>query len=426
MSLKIDVEKISYENRLKIDTELEIKIESKFCPQPRFFYPYEILDDNTLILPFAYAYRNIGIKRPIREKLESIQVKFNAALRPEQEVVVSEAIKFLSKKGSIIISCFVGFGKSISAIYLACKIGFKTLIIVNKLILIKQWEESIRQFCSDDVKIQKLTTKSKKKEADFYIMNAQNIEKMGKDFFKDIGNVIVDECHLIMAETLSKSLQYVQPRYLIGLSATPYRPDGLNNLLSLYFGPDKIIRKLQREHIVYKVDTGFTPPIEYTAQKKVNWGALLDSQANNEDRNKIIVEIIKHFKDRNFLVLTKRISQGEYILERLKQENESVTSLLGNNQEFDDKARILIGTNSKVGTGFDHKKLDALLLAADVEEYFIQYLGRVFRTQDSIPIIIDLVDKNNILNKHWLTRRNVYKDHGGKISQFDLSILKNI
>ena len=229
--------------------------------------------------------------------------------------------------------------------------------------------------------MQKLTSKSNKKESDFYIINAQNVEKMGRDFFNDIGLVIVDEAHLIMAERLSKSLQYVHPRYLIGLTATPYRPDGLNLLLDFYFGPDKIIRKLFRDHLVYKVDTGFKPPIEYTTNNKVNWGALLDTQANNEERN---------------------------------------------NQEFDKNARILIGTNSKVGTGFDHKKLDALLLAADVEEYFIQYLGRVFRTQDGIPLIIDLIDKNNILNKHWLTRKGVYKEHGGTINNFDLSILKNL
>jgi|TARA_B110000259_G_scaffold188246_1_gene245902 superfamily II DNA or RNA helicase len=425
MSLIINIENIPYEKRIKIDKELEIKLENKFCPQPRFIYPYELLDSD-IILPFSYAFRHIKINRPERKQLDSINITFNTDLRDEQKKVVSESTKLLSKKGSVIISCFTGFGKTICSIYLACKIGLKTLIIVNKIILIKQWEESIQQFCSENVSVQKLTSKSNKKESDFYIINAQNVEKMGRDFFNDIGLVIVDEAHLIMAERLSKSLQYVHPRYLIGLTATPYRPDGLNLLLDFYFGPDKIIRKLFRDHLVYKVDTGFKPPIEYTTNNKVNWGALLDAQANNEERNNLIIEIIKHFKDRNFLVLTKRISQGEYLLKKLRCENESVTSLLGNNQEFDKNARILIGTNSKVGTGFDHKKLDALLLAADVEEYFIQYLGRVFRTQDGIPLIIDLIDKNNILNKHWLTRKGVYKEHGGTINNFDLSILKNL
>ena len=95
--------------------------------------------------------------------------------------------------------------------------------------------------------------------------------------------------------------------------------------------------------------------------------------------------------------------------------NENVTSLLGSNQEFDKDARILIGTGQKVGTGFDHSKLNMLILAADIEEYFIQYLGRVFRTKDGIPIILDLVDNNKTLMRHFATRCKTYKKHGGTV-----------
>jgi superfamily II DNA or RNA helicase len=305
------------------------------------------------------------------------------------------------------------------SIKLACDVGFQTLVIVNKLVLMKQWDEGIMRFCPDAV-VQKLTTKSKKSNADFYVINAQNVEKMGTDFFSNIGTVIIDESHLIMAETLSKSMQYVFPRYLIGLTATPYRVDGLNKLLDLYFGSYKIVRNLWREHTAYKVTTGFKPTIEKAANGRVNWGIVLDSQANDHDRNELIIKLLKYFSDRNFLVLTKRISQGEYLLSRLEEEGEDVTSLLGNNQEFELSSRILIGTSSKVGVGFDHPRLDALLLAADLEQYFIQYLGRVFRTKDVEPIIVDLVDDYSLLNKHFATRQKVYQEHGGTVRNFDL------
>lgn len=228
---------------------------------------------------------------------------------------------------------------------------------------------------------------------------------------------------MIMAETLSKSLQYTFPRYLIGLTATPYRPDGLDILLTLYFGQHKIIRQLYREHTVYKVSTGFKPPIERTIQGRVNWGAILDAQANNQDRNELIIKIIQNFPTRNFLVLVKRVEQGKYLVRKLQEANESVTDLIGSNQEFNKEARILVGTCQKVGVGFDHSKLDALMLATDLEEYFVQYLGRVFRTKDHEPIIFDLVDNNSILNKHFNTRRGVYQKHGGTIKEFDISSL---
>lgn len=427
MSIAYNTKDIKPEISEKIHKDLEIKLESKFGGSSRFnsnpvryIYPYQVLNE-IIILPFAYTSSVLKLDRRGTNEFDKMNVTFEKDLRPEQKLVKKEAIKHLNNTGSVLLSMYCGFGKSATSMKIACSIGLKTLIIVNKLVLIKQWEEGIKNFCPSAV-IQKLSTKSKfNNEADFYIINAQNIEKLGNEFFDSIGTVIVDEAHMIMAETLSRSMQYLYPRYLIGLTATPYRPDGLNVLLDIYFGKNKIIRTLSREHIVYKIDTGFTPEVELTVNNRVNWGAILDSQAKDEDRNDIILTLIQHFSDRNILVLVKRISQGNYLVKKLQKEGESVTSLLGNNQEFDKNARILIGTSNKIGVGFDHPRLDTLLLAADIEEYFIQYLGRVFRTKDVEPIILDLVDDNSILEKHWKTRKKVYEKHSGKIKNLELS-----
>jgi superfamily II DNA or RNA helicase len=422
MSVSVNLTTLSLETREKIRKELEIKLENKYgIGQARYIYPY-LLEGNDLKLPFAYAI-SLKIPRPNREAFPQIIVDFAGDLREEQKIVRKEALKHLSSTGSVLVSAYCGFGKTFLAINLATTIKFKTLIVVNKIVLIKQWKDSILQFCND-AKIQIVTPKSTKEDADFYIINAQNTEKMGKSFFSDIGTVLVDEIHLIMAETLYKSLQYVLPRYLIGLSATPYRPDGLDSLLDFYVGKNKIIRKLYRKHTVYKVSTGFKPPVEKTMQGRINWGAILDAQANNKDRNDLIVKIIQKFHTRNFLVLVKRVEQGKYLSEKLLSLGESVTDLIGSNQEFNKEARILIGTCQKVGTGFDHSKLDTLLLATDLEEYFIQYLGRIFRTKDNDPIVFDLVDTNGILSKHFSSRRAVYQEHGGIVREFDMELVR--
>jgi len=422
MSISLSIETIPWEVRKNINSDLEIKIDNKFGGgPPRYIYPFEIEEEN-ITLPFAYAITK-KIKRPVRENFLSLDISFDGILRPEQTEVRKEAIKQLSSTGSVLLSMYCGFGKSSTSMKLACDIGLKTLIIVNKLILIKQWDEGIKTFCPS-ASVQKLTSRSKKDDCDFYIINAQNVEKMGKSFFSDIGTVIVDEAHLIMAETLSRCLQWVHPRYLIGLTATPYRMDGLNSLLDMYFGKYKISRTLWREHIAYKVSTGFKPTVEQTANGRVNWGVVLDSQANSEERNELIIKILKYYSKRNFLVLTKRVSQGEYLFKRLEEEGEDVTSLLGSNQEYKVSSRILVGTSSKIGVGFDHPKLDALLLAGDVEQYFVQYLGRVFRTKDVKPIILDLVDDYSLLTKHFNTRRKIYQDHGGEVKNFDMNLIK--
>jgi superfamily II DNA or RNA helicase len=423
MSIIVNIDNIPWETRNKINSDLEIKIENKFAgSKPRIIYPFEI-EENNIILPFAYALTKVKNKRPTRESLLPAETSFEGVLRPEQKEVRKEAIKQLSSSGSILLSMYCGFGKSATSMKIACDIGLKTLIIVNKIILIKQWEEGINIFCPS-ASVQKITTKSKKEDCDFYIINAQNVEKMGKFFFSDIGTVIVDEAHLIMAETLSRCLQFIHPRYLIGLTATPYRVDGLNLLLDFYFGKYKIIRTLFREHIAYKVCTGFKPTVERAINGRVNWSSVLESQANDIDRNELIIKILKHYSERNFLVLTKRVAQGEFLVKRLIEEGEDVTSLFGSNQEYNITSRILVGTNSKCGTGFDHSKLDALLLACDLEQYFVQYLGRVFRTKDVKPIIFDLVDDYSLLSKHFNTRRKIYQDLGGEVQNFDINILK--
>jgi len=423
MSICASLDNISNEQREKINDELKITIQNKFGP-PKYIYPYDLDDEDNLTLPFAYGVTKVTIPRKKREDFTNVRVRFTGELRPEQQEIKKEAINILNKVGSIIISLYTGGGKTITSINIAASIGFKVLVVVNKLVLIKQWEESINRFCPEAI-VQKLTPKSEiDMDAHFYIVNAINVSKFSKDSFSDIGTVIVDESHLILAETLSKSLHFVQPRYVIALSATPYRVDGLDQLFDLYFGPNKIIRQMYRKHTVYKIDTGFRPTVEMSEKTgRINWGVLLDSQASDEDRNELIVKIAQKFSDRNILILTKRITQGEYLYQKLIDVNEYVTSLFGSKQEFDKDARILIGTTSKCATGFDHAKLDTLILACDMEDFFVQSLGRIFRVPDNEPIVFDLVDNNPILKKHYKTREEVYKSVGGIIKNFDVKKL---
>jgi hypothetical protein len=229
------------------------------------------------------------------------------------------------------------------------------------------------------------------------------------------GGVVVHNCHTIVAETLSKSLLRLTPRYLIGLSATPYRPDEMDSLIHLYFGENKIVRELFKRHTVYMVSTKFKPEMKYLSNGKLNWGSVLDSQATSKERNDLIVQIVLTNTDRNFLILTKRVEQARYLIENLIKKGESVTNLVGNKQDYDSSARILVATIQKVSCGFDHAKLDTLLLAADTEGYYAQVLGRIFRTQDTEPLVFDLVDDNPVLKRHFELRREVYRKHGGLI-----------
>jgi len=80
--------------------------------------------------------------------------------------------------------------------------------------------------------------------------------------------------------------------------------------------------------------------------------------------------------------------------------------------------RVLIATYSKGGVGFDHPKLDMLIGAGDVEENFIQYLGRIFRRDDVQPLYIDIKDKLGALNEHSKTRIDICTSMGANVFPF--------
>ena len=421
MSRRVKISELSEKELEKISEELCVQKEASkyaFSQKPEYITLYRDVE-NDLYIPFSYGKK---YPRPERDIFSEMGKKFKGELREEQKVVRKEAIDTLNKTGSVMISCYPGFGKTCTAIYLACKIGLKTLILCHRIVLINQWRDSIKSFCPDaKVKIIQGKGREKNDEGDFYIINASNVPKKSEDTFKDIGLLIVDEAHIVMAEKLSEAMRYICPRYVIGLTATPYRNDGLNILLDMYFGEHKIVRKLHRKHFVYKVETGIKPEVKLNKMGKVDWGSVIDSQCNNERRNNMIVKIIKYFKDRVFLVLSKRVSQAQILIDKLKEEGEDVTSLVGKLQTYNLSSRILVGTVGKCSTGFDHPKLNAMILASDVEQYFVQYLGRVFRTQDSIPIIFDIVDNYSLLTKHFKTRNGVYVEHGGIVKNFRTS-----
>ena len=398
----------------------------------RYVYLYDE-DGTTTYLPFFYPLDEIKSYTKPYSKLSDLRktrdyamgdFKFEATLREEQVKVKDEAITLLNKQRSCIISSYTGFGKTIISIYIARLLGIKTLIAVNRLTLMSQWKKSIQDFCGDNVKVQIIRkhTDAIDTEADFYIINAINIPKKHRDEYRHIPLLVVDECHLLMSAVLSKSLTHISPHYLIGLSATPYREDGLNVLFDMFFGKEKIYRKLNRKHEVRVIHTGWKPETEYMSNGKVDWNHTLNQQSTNEVRNKLIADsgkdLIDSSEDTYALIVCKRVSQIHVLETMIKELGISVTCLVGSKQDYDEDARVLIGTLSKVGTGVDHKKLNVLILATDVKAFFIQTLGRIFRKTDTVPIVIDFVDNDPILKRHYKTREKIYKEVGGLIKIF--------
>lgn len=340
---------------------------------------------------------------------------FLGSLRNEQVNIFENAKLTLFQQSVVMISCYTGFGKTITTLALACYLKLKTLIVVHRICLFEQWTRAIKSFCSDNV-VLNLPSLENIDTCHFAIVNIATLSKIDENILSKFGLLITDETHLLLSEKRSKNLLRVTPKKFIGLTATPYRPDELHCAFKLFFGSNFIIKKLQKLHYIYEIFTKIKIENKKTYDGMLDWNYILKQQSENEERNNLIVKILQQFPKRTWLILVKRKSQAS-ILESLLKPIYTVSLLIGTKHSYDADAQILIGTVGKIGTGFDHPKLDSLLIATDMVEYYIQFLGRIMRRNDVNPIVVDLIDDHPILYQHYIKRKKVYLEHGGVIKR---------
>lgn len=422
MSVLVEIDSIPLEKRKKMLVDLNIKEQPKVGKNSKYvkanpFNTYEIIDDKYVTVPFAYYYQHFERGFPNAEKVfPKIKAKFQLELFDRQKAIREETLELLNESRSMTLALATGWGKSLYTVYLACKIGLKTLVFCHRVILIDQWKNSIEKACGSTTSVQVLSAKTKlDPQADFYIINVSNVGKRDRNDFTDIGLLIGDEIHTLSTSKFSKAFGYIFPKFFIGLSATPERTDGLDRLQEVYLGPGIIYRPLEALFNAYLLPTGFTPEIKTNEQGDMDWNSVLSSQAADRRRNELIVDIIRYFTKRNILVLCKRKDHCRILLAGLKKYGVDADVYFGSTKIVNYDCRVLIATFSKGGVGFDHQKLDMLIIGSDCLDNFLQYLGRVFRREWHCPIIVDLIDKFGPLKKHADARCEIYKQTGGQV-----------
>lgn len=413
MSRHVEIKTLTFSQKQSIENVLMVTT--------KMGKPLSIFDfvDDFVNLPFYFG------SQYIEPKPNNVNFKectgFNGKLKLDQEKVRDECITFLSTHGCCIMGAQPGFGKTITTIDIINRLNLKTMILVKQTVVVEQWIQSIQKY-TPHIVVQKITRKTNIDEkAHVYILNP--ILLKNTDFpalnrcCKNIQFLVLDEVHLLLTEMYMKSLFKIHPVYLLGLSATPRRPKGdpFENAFHWFFGPTLVERKLFRRHFVHVVKTHFQPEfLKYTTQG-LDWNHVLNEQSKNVLRNKIIVRNVLKFPDKTWLILVKRVNHAELLQQLFQDKHVEPELLTGSKTIFDKSCRILIGTTSKIGVGFDHAPINALCIAADVVEYFEQFLGRCMRDDHIQPIVLDFQDDMRILQVHFHQRLKEYKKYGGVV-----------
>jgi superfamily II DNA or RNA helicase len=255
----------------------------------------------------------------------------------------------------------------------------------------------------------------------------------------EYGQIIVDECHHLSAYTFEQVLRKAKARFVLGLTATPYRKDGHHPIIIMQCGPIRF-RSTARtrgtdgpvEHVVVARSTGY----QLKGDGEPGIQDLYASLVTDERRNDLIFNdlLLSLEAGRSPILLTERTEHLEYFAARVKNFAKNVIVLrggMGRRQRAevaerlaaipDGEERLLLATGRYIGEGFDDSRLDTLLLALPISwrGTLQQYAGRLHRAHAGKRVvrIYDYVDDEvPVLGRMYRKRLRGYRAMGYAIT----------
>ena len=378
-----------------------------------------------LCVPRFYGEEKFGpAKEDNRPAPVKMCVPFVGKLR--DETFQNEALRKAVQAGHGVLSLPCGYGKTTVSLAIACKLGYRTMIVVHKEFLANQWRERIQQFCPGAT-IGIVQQDKKETDCDFIIAMLQSLSLKEYSFsdFDTVGTLIVDEAHHVCAKVFSQSLFKLCPRHAFGLSATPNRKDGLTKVLHWFMGPTffAVERENQAQVDVFPLDfkcKRYEEPPPCTRFGKLSLPTMITEVTEMHDRNTLIISTIKSATrgTRQVLVLSDRRQHCEWLHGKFK---ETSGLYMGGMKEAalqeSSRKKIIFATFSQAHEGLDIPTLDTVILASPKSD-ITQSIGRIMREtkgKKNEPHIYDVHDPWSVFTAMYYKRMKVYRQGGFKI-----------
>lgn len=380
---------------------------------------------NGICVPRFYGTDKVGEpKQDRRPEPAKSTAKFTGQLRDATNQ--NEAFNAAIQTGHGVLSLPCGYGKTTVSLAIACKLGYRTMIVVHKQFLADQWKERIQQFCPGAT-IGIVRQDKKEVNCDFVIAMLQSLslKEYSYDDFDTVGTLIVDEAHHICAKVFSQSLFKVCPKHIFGLSATPERKDGLTKVLHWFMGPTffAVERKNQEQVEVFPItfdSPSYKNPPPSMRNGKISMPSMITYLVEDRVRNKMLVELVKKASlgTRQLLVLSDRRLHCEL----LHQCFPTTSGLyMGGMKEAalqeSSKKKIIFATFSQAHEGLDIPTLDTVILASPKSD-ITQSIGRIMREtkgKQNNPHIYDIHDPWSVFTAMFYKRSKIYRNGGFKI-----------
>ena len=386
-----------------------------------------------------------------RNSGNEINVEFTGKLR-EKQIEAAEAM--LSHENGIMYAA-TAFGKTVVCSYLIAALKTNALIILESSALIEQWKEALSSFLRIDEAFPEYYTKTGRKKTRKSLIGviqgatdtstgiidiamAGSLWKDGEYHprLREYGLVIVDECHHSASETIRRILMKTTAKCIYGVSATPYREDGLERINYMLLGPVRFTytakEKTEEQGIPHYIVPRFTRTVYPHGKDKIDINKAYETIRDSKTRTEQILRDVKQCVEerRTPVILTRYTEHAQDIFQKAKGYADRVFLLTGRlskkernalwdemKRVSDDETMIPIATGQFVGEGFDYPRLDTLIMATPVAWKGVveQYAGRLSRDYPGKKsvMIYDYIDSNiPVSDRMYGKRLRAYKNMG--------------
>lgn len=372
-----------------------------------------------------------------RRSLPEVAFDFRGELKPFQK----KAVGIMLAKEFGTLSAPTGSGKTVMAIYMIAHRRQPALVIVHTKDLALQWVDRLSHFLdipSDQIGF--IGGGKKRIGPCVTVALVQSLYKCAQDVAPTIGHLVVDECHRAPSRTFTEAVTAFDSRYMLGLSATPWRRDKLSKLIFWHLGD--VHHEVRKSDLVAKGDlldlevvarpTEFKPYYDPVNE----YSKMLSELTSDDERNRLIAadiakEVQRHASGAVSLVLSDRKRHCENLQALLKHKYHIDAELLTGDLPMEQRRNIvarveagqvgvLIATGQLIGEGFDCPAMSTLFLTTPIRfsGRVVQYLGRVLRPVEGVEHarVYDYVDIHvEPLQAAAKARERVYRKNKNKV-----------
>jgi len=363
--------------------------------------PRGMLDQVALLLDRAGSALTVAADQ--RTQGSAQVFAFAAILTPEQQA----AHGALLQHDLGVLVAPPGAGKTVMAAAVIASLGVSTLVLVDRKALAEQWRTRLHALLGI-----KVGQRGGGRTKTTGVVDIATLQTLARDehvaqWTGEYGLVVVDECHHVPAAAFTHAIAKIPAKRWLGLTATHYRKDQLDELITLQLGPVRHTVSRANRDTLTAVDAPVPDPVLHlhttdfvyagpaSPQSPGGMAAIYRDLVADEPRlAQIVADVVAACESgRNCLVLTQWTSQLQRLTEALQERGHPAVVLrggMGVKQRTDalaqlqttaDGSLLVVATGPFVGEGFDCPALDTLFLAAPIafKGRLVQYVGRILR-----------------------------------------------